>query len=327
MSVLRSLPAARPRSMAADRQHSLMLFDGYIVVDWSANNAPKLGKDSVWVCLLDAAGAPETVNPGTRGEAEAIVRTSLHESVMLGRRVLVGFDFPYGYPRGLADALGLTGVSWRAVWRHLADAIDDDPVTNANNRFDVAAAINRCVGYHVLWGRPGNSRELERLSEDLSVGKSRCHFGVDGPALAEYREVEHVLRESRTGSRRQARPHSAWQLTGAGCVGSQALTGIPVLERLVRDDVLAEVSAVWPFEVGVPHHPPGQASVVHAEIWPSFFDVRPQCGQALDQAQVVCVASELRERDRMGTLADLFAAPVASYPVACSEEGWILGVT
>jgi hypothetical protein len=240
--------------------------------------------------------------------------------------VLVGCDFPYGYPCGLADALQIHGPSWRAVWRHLADAIEDDPLTNANNRFEVAAAINRRLGHHVFWGRPWNSPALERLSEDLSVGKSRCRFGANESPLREYREVERVLCEALRGRERRARPHSAWQLTGAGCVGGQALTGIPVLQRLLHDDLLAEVSAVWPFQIAVPDCAPGHPSVVHAEIWPSLFggDARP--GQVRDEAQVVRTAAELRGRDRTGSLADLFAAPLAASPAARSEEGWILGV-
>jgi hypothetical protein len=304
-----------------------MLFDRYIVVDWSANNTPKRGKDSVWICVLDSADMPETENPPTRGWAEAIVRAAIRESAQSGQRVLVGFDFPYGYPRGLAPALGLKGRPWLAIWQHLASELEDDPQTNVNNRFDVAAAINQRLGYHAFWGRPGNSRRLDRLSGDLAVGKSQCRYGVRAPRLAEYREVERILRDPTNPSNGRGRPHSVWQLTGAGCVGSQALTGIPVLERLVHDEALADVSTVWPFQVGVSHHPPGQASVVHAEVWPSLFDVRPQLGQVRDEAQVVSVAVELRDRDRQGTLDDLFGAPLARCPIACSEEGWILGVT
>jgi hypothetical protein len=43
-----------------------------------------------------------------------------------------------------------------------------------------------------------------------------------------------------------------------------------------------------------------------------------------DQTQVMSLARELRQRDRAGALAGLFAAAPAR---AGSEEGWILGVT
>lgn len=86
-----------------------MIFDQYIIVDWSASNRPRVGKDSVWICVLGADGQLSTDNPPTRGKAEVIVRDALRHFVADGERVLVGFDFPYGYPAGFAAALGLTG--------------------------------------------------------------------------------------------------------------------------------------------------------------------------------------------------------------------------
>ena len=33
-----------------------------------------------------------------------------------GDRVLVGFDFIFGYPAGTAERLKLTGTPWQAMW-------------------------------------------------------------------------------------------------------------------------------------------------------------------------------------------------------------------
>jgi len=63
--------------------------------------------------------------------------------------------------------------------------------------------------------------------------------------------------------------------------------------------------------------------VIHAEIWPSLIDVPAVPGQVRDQTQVICLAHELRDRDRAHALAEIFAAASAR---AGSEEGWILGV-
>ena len=87
-----------------------MIFDRYVIVDWSARNRPVSGKDSVWACVLDAAGRISTQNPRTRGRAELMIRPALGHLVADGERVLVGFDFPYGYPAGLAAALGLAAA-------------------------------------------------------------------------------------------------------------------------------------------------------------------------------------------------------------------------
>jgi hypothetical protein len=114
-----------------------------------------------------------TENPATRGCAEAILRSVLRRSVFERERVLVGFDFAYGYPRGFAAALGLTGTPWRAVWRYLTNEISDDPRTNINNRFEVAAQLNARLGSHVFWGRPALPMlaELSRLRDRVV---SRC---------------------------------------------------------------------------------------------------------------------------------------------------------
>ena len=71
-----------------------MIFDRYIIVDWSASNRPRVGKDSIWICMLDAAGHICTENPPTRCKAEVMIGDALRQFVAGGERVLVGFDFP-----------------------------------------------------------------------------------------------------------------------------------------------------------------------------------------------------------------------------------------
>ena len=83
------------------------LFDRYIAVDWSANNSPKLGTDSIWAAAGAAGGdRVETVNLRTRRRAEDWLQGQLVDAAGRGERVLVGFDFPLGYPAGFAAALG-----------------------------------------------------------------------------------------------------------------------------------------------------------------------------------------------------------------------------
>jgi hypothetical protein len=291
-----------------------MIFDRYIIVDWSASNRPRVGKDSIWIGMLDAAGHICTENPSTRCKAEVMIRDALCQFVAGGERVLVGFDFPYGYPAGFAAALGLTGPPWLAVWRYLAARVQDDGETNASNRFQVAAEVNARLGHHTFWGRPSS-----QSFDDLSARRDRVVYRLGGEdaGLGEWREVEAILRA------RGHHPQSAWKLFGNGSVGSQALTGIPVVSRLRHAPGLAGASAVWPFEVSVPELPTGGGAVIHAEIWPSLINVPAVTGQVRDQTQVLCLARELRNRDRAGALAGIFMAASRS---AGSEEGWILGV-
>jgi hypothetical protein len=237
----------------------------------------------------------------------------LIQAVHRDERVLIGFDFPYGYPSGFAAALGLPGPPWSALWNYLGESLRDDRQTNRSNRFEVAAAINERLGDHAFWGRP-----VMQSFDHLSQKRDRVRYRIDRTVagLSEWRQVEHVLRK------RRSYPQSTWKLMGAGSVGSQALTGIPVVARLRYHADLREVSQVWPFEVLVPDLPEGSPAVVHAEIWPSLAPVPVVPGQVKDKTQVIHLAGALRRRDRSGTIRELLAAPSPE----ATEEGWILGV-
>jgi precorrin-8X/cobalt-precorrin-8 methylmutase len=293
------------------------LFDRYIMVDWSASNSPKTGKDSIWVGSLGAEGEASAQNASTRSIAESVVRRLLLAAVRRGERVLLGFDFPYAYPRGFAAVLQLGGEPWRAVWSELEHLVRDDwPTPNSSNRFEAASALNSRLANHAYWGRPA-----QQPHPHLSTRRDIVRYRVAGEelGLSEWRDVERHLQG------RHQYPQSIWKLLGAGSVGSQALTGIPVVSRLRRDPQMASVSQVWPFEVSVPDPPAGQAAIVHAEIWPSYIHIAEIAGQVRDQTQVIGLALRFREEDRSGNMDDLFAAASAS--AASGEEGWILGVT
>ena len=289
-----------------------MHFDAYVMVDWSANAGPKTGSDSIWWCIARRKGgslrlAPP-VNTSTRKAAIEAIRACLLALVAQRLSVLVGFDFPYAYPRGFAASLGLAGEPWRAVWDELSRRVVDDQERSVNNRFEVAAALNRRIaGSRPFWGCPASARCDALLP---TKGKMPC-----GP-----------LEELRATERRLRGPKSCWQLFYTGSAGSQALLGIPYLARLRDDPALAPVSRVWPFETG-PLLPPRTAGgrVIHAEIYPSLVPAAPAPGEAKDSAQVRAIARHFAARDRRGDLDSDFTAP-ESVPEAWHEEGWILGL-
>jgi len=272
------------------------LFDAYLAVDWSASSVPKTGRDSVWLCVH---GSPPE-NLRTRTEAIARIRTTIRALVRRGKRTLVGFDFPSGYPSGFAElAAPGPGPAWRRVWDLLASRIEDGP-GNRNNRFEVAAELNERLGARgPFWGCPAGS---ERAA--LTQKRPRPF------AFEELRATDRVLRP---------RVQSPWKLGGAGSVGSQSLVGIPHVASLRNDPALAAVSCLWPFETGfaVP-----AAEVVHAEIWPGL--VEPDGDAAVrDAGQVAAVVREWARLDAGDALAARFV-PEAP-PGAAREEGWILG--
>ena len=85
---------------------SVRLFQAYVAVDWSAASKPTTGADSVWIGVLKRnvrfQMAFEAHNPATRAEAEKLLNAILDDLKRKSERVLVGFDFPLGFPRGTA---------------------------------------------------------------------------------------------------------------------------------------------------------------------------------------------------------------------------------
>lgn len=132
-------------------------FDRVIAVDWSARSAPSPArptKDAIWVCQVTSRGIDHPVQYRTRDLAMAALTATLDAAVARGERVLLGFDFAYGYPEGVARRL--TGSdSALAVWDWLAERIEDTP-DNRSNRLQVAAEMSRHFpGLGPFWGAPG----------------------------------------------------------------------------------------------------------------------------------------------------------------------------
>jgi hypothetical protein len=278
------------------------MFDRVVVVDWSANSTPKLGRDSIWIGAGDTAtGVISSVNVPTRHLAmERLAAVSDEPG-----RTLIGVDFSLGYPHGTSAALGLNGVAWQAMWALLADMVVDS-ADNANNRFHVASELNRRFGDRLgpFWGCPPSKRTTW-----LASTKTSSH------PLAEWRSVEVALRAG------GYRPFSSWQLLGAGAVGSQSLLGIAALENFRRQR--ADRVDVWPFSSGlvVP-----EAPVVVCEVWPTLIGLPPSAGRVRDDVQVRTTVESLLERARTGRLVDWFTVrPADTSAVVVEEEGWVLG--
>jgi hypothetical protein len=231
--------------------------------------------------------------------------------------VLVGFDFNFGYPAGTAERLKLSGTPWQAMWKFIAANVVDKP-DNTNNRYQVAAKINRLMTDEAwpMWGAP--AKQAQRW---LTTTKPPAGAGADIP---EFRATEDAVRKGRL------QPKSVWQMHGAGAVGGQTLVGIPAVRRLL--DRLGPSGAVWPFGTGwraldAADVEPLSALIV--EVWPSMFDGKPNPGEFKDQAQVRSTAEALAKMDEAGELSKAFAPPKGADEALIArveeEEGWILG--
>ena len=295
----------------------MTIFDGYLMVDWSSTNKPNTGKDSIWIGHFErGVGLHGSMNPATRDQACKQVREVLARYVEEKRRVLVGFDFAYGYPAGTALNLKLPGEKpWLETWRLLASRIEDAS-NNRSNRFTAAAKLNELYSGDAFpfWGCP-STQACELLS-------SRKHRPPAASELPEFRICE-----------RGSGAKSVWQLSYAGSVGSQVLVGLPRLLALYEDAEFKAHSLVWPFDTGLTD--PNDWSddswlICHAEIYPSVIPVTPRPGQVMDEAQVEQLAEFFKGCDDDGKLGELFRGQKKPRyeelsPVE-AEEGWILGV-
>lgn len=289
------------------------LFTHYIALDWSASQTPKRGKDSIWYAEARAQGVSVPINMPTRAAAVEALRARMTRAVAADERLLVGCDFAFGYPAGLAGALTGRG-HWQSVWAYLATAVVDG-ADNHNNRYGVAAAMNRALALGPggaadgpFWGHPH-----QHSYTDLGPKKPTDL----PPSFPLWRQVE----------RRATGAKSVYQLAYNGAVGSQTILGIAALERLRRDPALGPHIAVWPFETNFA----GDLSkaVTLAEIYPSSHTVDRSAHDILDAAQVMAVSRDLAYWDTTGALDDKLSAFGLSNSARTDvlrEEGWIVGV-
>jgi precorrin-8X/cobalt-precorrin-8 methylmutase len=286
------------------------LFDRYVVVDWSARNAPARGADSIWIADLEVDRQVQLSNPPARHLAGQQL-VDLVERCR-DQRLLIGVDASLGYPAGSATLFGLAGSPWRAMWQAVVDLSTDDE-RNRNNRFEVASELNRRAGsgQGPFWGCPPSKADA-----DLATTKPQSL------PIAEFRRTEQSLRAG------GLRPASCWQLLGAGSVGSQTLTLLPVLEQL-RARVPERID-IWPFTTGLTAPQIGRGGVV-AEVWPTMFMTDtpdPAIGRMVrDAEQVATTAQALGDADVSGALRQWFTPDLDEPSGIADEEGWILGVS
>ena len=109
-------------------------------------------------------------------------------------------------------------------------------------------------------------------------------------------------------------------------MGSQTLTLLPILHRLVAAGSFGGTVEVWPFTTGLTAPSVGPGTLVLAECWPTAFDLDLSTHAVRDAAQVDGVARQLQLADTTGELGSWLAPDVTADErrAAESEEGWVL---
>lgn len=271
-------------------------FDRVIIADWSASGKPSPARpsaDAIWLGQTDGTGT-RTSYHRSRSDAECTLRAAIDRAQAQAERVLIGFDFPMGYPAGFAARLTGTPTA-AAVWAWLADRITDRP-DNANNRFEVAAEINRRFGTGPFWGRP-----FSQPMPDLPMTKAIDYAAL---GLSERRAVETLV----------PRAQPVWKLYTTGAAGSQGLMGQPMIQRFSQMPGVA----IWPYDSA----PILQNRVLLAEVYPSLLApaVAADPAPIRDEVQVRLLSRALYTLSQQDALTPLFNTPAIA-----REEGWILG--
>lgn len=290
-----------------------MPFHRLIMADWSAANAPGPKRPTAnrcWVGRLDLGEeVPEVAYCRTRELALERIEAWTVEARDRGP-VLVGFDFPFGYPEGS----GLPGG--RALCELLAQHVQDAP-SDRNNRFEVAAALNRRLnpgGAGPFWGCPPGL-----ALPDLAPTRPK-----PWPAhIPELRQAERHLKGSGI--------QTVWKLAYPASVGSQVLMGMHAIGRLLQRPAFRD-ARLWPFETKWAEDP---GNVAIAEIWPNLFyphwlgDPRVAGHAFRDAGQVAATLLAIQAELRAGRIATLLGPPPGLDPTALAavigQEGWIAG--
>ena len=113
-------------------EYSLAPFDHFIVVDWSSRAKPspaKPSRDAIWLAQSSAAGRTSVKYFRTREACVQYLEARLVRLAKKGKRVLVGWDFSLGYPKGLAKALRFKKrkKAWLRIWELIDRMIVDQP--------------------------------------------------------------------------------------------------------------------------------------------------------------------------------------------------------
>ena len=267
-------------------------WDGFLMIDWSGGNdtGPKPRKDAIWAGAVMDGVEHAPVYLRNRVVAAEWLTQQIDTALDTGKRLFLGFDFPFAYPGGFARKVTGLGDPL-SLWAYFADALVDTP--KSNSRFALAAELNNLFcGVGPFWFN-GTKEDFPHLPR-----KGRARQG-------------HGMPERRHCETRAKGTFTCWQMGGAGAVGGQVMTGLATLEKLRR--AFPGQIGVWPFDLS-------DQPIAFVEIWPSLLAdaVTAEDDPIKDRAQVRLMARALARLPR-AALDDMLA-------VDAPEEGWILGL-
>ena len=276
------------------------MFDHVIMVDWSGgrDRGAKPKKDAIWICEGSAGGVQPPEYCRNRGVAEAWLTARLAELITKGTRVLLGFDFPMGYPVGAGRAI-CGSDNPLDLWGYFGRTLSPDPMVNDTPR--LAAHLNEMA----FGGGDGPFWFNVERADNPHLPRKKPIWRFDFP-------------EKRAAEAGAKGAFTVWQMGGAGAVGAQAMTGMATLSRLRAR--FGHALRAWPFEAG-------DGPVTLVEIWPSLLAdeiaARQAEGEIKDAAQVRVMVEMALGLCANGQMAQVLTQVPHE---ARASEGWIFGL-
>lgn len=289
-----------------------MIFDRILVADWSARAKPSGAtrrEDALWL----AESGTRPVLPAHHRDRYSMfedIKSRIAQALTNGERMLVGFDFGFGYP---SPFTGLVASNRADLWRQIDEGLGPDAI-NSGHKGRVVEDWLKKLGKSRFW-------VVQQQKAFPTVGGSKDR--IDDARYPEWRLTESKPLDVKA-------PSSAFKLTGAGSVGAQILTGIPYLRRLQL--AFPGRVHVWPFDTS---WEVSDGQIILVEVYPSLLkqvysgDTGHRGPWVFDAMQVDVLAEAFWKLDQAKGLGALFGQPdcltAGEAKVAQDEEGWIFG--
>jgi len=208
-----------------DKSMAEVGFERVVAVDWSGDQGPGQRK-KIWAGVWTASdpflktGKVTLENGRTRVE----LMEWLVEMARETPRMVVGFDFSFGFPAWFMRELGIRSAP--EFWRVLADGQGEKWLHKdcADGRF---------------WGRAGSARHGKKPAEFCGEHAHRMLRRAE-TVLKVRAEITDPLAAAKIAG---IAPKSVFQIGGAGAVGTASLRGMPGL-IVLRDAGFR----IWPFD-------------------------------------------------------------------------------
>ena len=283
------------------------IFDVYIAIDFSGSQSLHSQKQHIAYAEMDSNVQKPIVDTGySRLSVIEYLLERLKYYNEKQKRVLLGFDFSYSFPKGFWSTLTNTDETWEVMLRGMAEGLKDippiieEPGSNARKWAETANEIiirKLKTNYGPFWG------------PNFIQSKDPKFFVHQALPFSEYRLVEQNV----------TRCKPIFKIGGHGTVGLQSLCGIPLLHSLKSRCLTENISLhSWPFDGW---------DILEGNMLVEWYPAIYNTGKKSDIDDAKVCVEWARSMDNQGLLKPYFH-PILSEKgkIQARFEGWILGV-